>query len=309
MEDTTLKTREIHVGNLKLGGGNPLFLIAGPCVIESEEACFKCAKLVKQAAAEVQIPLIFKASFDKANRSSISSYRGPGVKVGLQVLKAIKDELQLPLLTDIHCVSQADQAAEVVDIIQIPALLCRQTDMLVAAGETGKPVNVKKGQFMAPGDMHNIVGKIKSTDNEDILLTERGTSFGYHYLINDMRSLPSMRQLGYPVIYDATHSVQLPSGLGNRSSGERYYVPALARAAVAAGIDGLFVEVHPDPDHALSDGPNMLRVQDLPTLLKMRKKIEEAVHDYVEAETFDAKPSRPNEHNTLHQVWAKDRDD
>jgi 2-dehydro-3-deoxyphosphooctonate aldolase (KDO 8-P synthase) len=309
MEDTALKTREIQIGDLKLGGGNPLFLVAGPCVIESEEACFKCAKMVQQVAADAHVPLIFKASFDKANRSSIASYRGPGVKAGLQVLRAIKNELHLPLLTDIHCVSQAEPAAEVVDIIQIPALLCRQTDLLVTAGETGKPINVKKGQFMAPGDMHNIVGKIKSTDNEDILLTERGTCFGYHYLINDMRSLPSMRQLGYPVIYDATHSVQLPSGLGNRSSGERYYVPALARAAVAAGIDGLFMEVHPDPDHALSDGPNMLRVEDLPPLLRLLKKVDEAVHEYVEAESFDAKPPRAGEHNTLHHVWAKDRDD
>jgi len=304
-----VKTREIPIGSFKVGGGHPLFLIAGPCVIESEEACFACAKLVKQAAAEAQMPLIFKSSFDKANRSSISSYRGPGLKAGLQVLKAIKQELQLPLLTDIHCVSQAEAAAEVVDILQVPALLCRQTDLLVAAGETGRPVNVKKGQFMAPGDMHNIVAKIKSTDNEDILLTERGTCFGYHYLINDMRSLPSMRQLGYPVIYDATHSVQLPSGLGNRSSGERYYVPALARAAVAAGIDGLFMEVHPDPDRALSDGPNMLRVKDLPPLLAMLKKVDEAVREYVAAETFDAKPHRAGEHNTLLQVWSKDRDD
>lgn len=309
MEDRVVKTREIHIGNLKLGGGHPLFLVAGPCVIESEEACFKCARLVKQVTMEAQMPLIFKASFDKANRSSISSFRGPGLNAGLQVLKAIKQELQLPLLTDIHCISQVEAAAEVVDILQVPALLCRQTDLLVAAGETGKPVNVKKGQFMAPGDMRNIVGKIKSTDNEDILLTERGTCFGYHYLINDMRSLPSMRQLGYPVIFDATHSVQLPSGLGNRSSGERDYVPALARAAVAAGIDGLFMEVHPDPDHAFSDGPNMLRVSDMPPLLSMLKKVDAAVRDYVAAESFDPKPPHPGEHNTLLNICAKDRGD
>jgi len=304
-----LKTREIDIGDFRLGGNNGLFLVAGPCVIESEEACFRAAKCIKTAAAEARMPVVFKASFDKANRSSITSFRGPGVDAGLRVLQAIKDELHLPLLTDIHCVSQAEPVAEVVDIIQIPALLCRQTDLLVAAGETGKPVNVKKGQFMAPGDMHNIVAKIKSTDNEDILLTERGTCFGYHYLINDMRSLPSMRQLGYPVIFDATHSVQLPSGMGNRSSGERYYIPSLARAAVAAGVDGVFMEVHPDPDHALSDSENMLCAEDLAPLLTILRKVDEAVRDYVEAEAFDQKPARAGEHNTLLHIPSKDRED
>jgi len=305
-----LKTREIHVGDrLKVGAANPFFLIAGPCVIEDEEGCFRAAKEIKLAAEEAGVPLVFKASFDKANRSSISSFRGPGVDAGLSVLQAIKDELKLPLLTDIHCVSQAEPVAEVVDMIQIPALLCRQTDLLVAAGETGKPVNVKKGQFMAPGDMHNIVGKIKSTDNEDIMLTERGTCFGYHYLINDMRSLPSMRQLGYPVIYDATHSVQLPTGLASRSSGERHYIPSLARAAVAAGVDGVFMEVHPDPDRALCDGPNMMRAEDLAKLLKILKKVDEAVCDYVEAEVFDLKPPRVGEHSTMLHIPAKDSED
>jgi 2-dehydro-3-deoxyphosphooctonate aldolase (KDO 8-P synthase) len=289
-----VKTHEVRVGDLKLGGGNALFVIAGPCVIESAELCMRTARAVKAAAAEAGMPVIFKASYDKANRSSIRSYRGPGVKEGLQILKAVKQELGLPVLTDIHCVTQADQVAEVVDILQIPALLCRQTDLLVAAGETGKPINVKKGQFMAPGDMRNIVEKIKSTDSEDILLTERGTCFGYHYLVNDMRSLPSMRMLGYPVIYDATHSVQLPGGLGSRSSGERYFIAPLARAAVGAGVEGVFLEVHPDPDKALSDGPNMLRVDELVPLLRVLKRLDQEVRETVQAETFESRFGAPS---------------
>jgi 2-dehydro-3-deoxyphosphooctonate aldolase (KDO 8-P synthase) len=304
-----VKTREIQIGNVKIGGDNGLFVIAGPCVIESAENCLKTARAVKEAAAEAGLPAIFKASFDKANRSSLRSFRGPGLKEGLQVLKAVKQQTGLPVLTDIHCVSQADAAAEVVDVLQIPALLCRQTDLLIAAGETGKPVNVKKGQFMAPGDMRNIVDKIKSTDTEDILLTERGTSFGYHYLVNDMRSLPSMRMLGYPVVYDATHSVQLPGGLGSRSSGERYFIAPLARAAVAAGVEGLFLEVHPDPDKALSDGPNMLPISELAGLLKILKRIDDQIRQVLAAETYEARPLRPGDHNTLLNMPLKDTDD
>ena len=300
-----MKTREIQIGGLHLGGSNGLFLIAGPCVIESAEACRAAARQVQEAAQTARIPLIFKASFDKANRSAGTSFRGlPGdarerMKEGLAVLRAIRKELDLPVLTDIHETWQAEPAAEVVDIIQIPALLCRQSDLLVAAGQTGKAVNVKKGQFLAPGDMRNIVDKIKSTDNEDILLTERGTSFGYHYLVNDMRSLPAMRLLGYPVVYDATHSVQLPGGRGDRSGGERQFVPALARAAVAAGVDGVFLEVHPDPDQALSDGPNMLRIADLPPLLHLLQRIDREVKAYIEAENFEVRPLRPGAGNTL----------
>ncbi|MBI3827874.1 MAG: 3-deoxy-8-phosphooctulonate synthase [Planctomycetes bacterium] len=294
-----MKTREITIGEVRLGGGNGFVLIAGPCVIESPEKCMEAARLVKEVAAAARVPVIFKASFDKANRSSGTSYRGVSMKAGLQVFKAIKKELGLPVLTDIHEPAQCEPVADVVDVLQIPALLCRQTDLLIAAGQTGKPVNVKKGQFMAPGDMRNVVDKIKSTDNEDIILTERGTTFGYHYLVNDMRALPSMRKLGYPVVYDATHSVQLPGGAGNRSAGERHFVAPLARAAMAAGVDGLFLEVHPDPDQALSDGPNMLRIADLPPLLHVLKRIDEEVRAYVQAEDFEFRPPKPGAGNTL----------
>lgn len=294
-----MRTREIQIGKLKFGGGNQLFLICGPCVIESPELCLDAARKLKQIAATVKIPLVFKASFDKANRSSATSYRGPGLKEGLKVLLAVRKELGLATLTDIHEPEQAEAAAEVVDILQIPAMLCRQTDLVLAAARTGKAVNVKKGQFMAPGDMRNVVDKIKSTDNEDIILTERGTSFGYHYLINDMRALPGMRRLGYPVVFDATHSVQIPGGLGNRSGGDRGFVPPLARAAVAAGVDGIFIEAHQDPDKALSDGPNMLRIDDLPPLLELLMRINEQVKAYIEAEKIDVRPLRPGAQNTL----------
>ena len=304
-----MKTRSIKIGPVTLGGDGPLFLIAGPCVIESPEACLEHARLVKEAAAGAHMPLIFKASFDKANRSSAGSFRGVGLKTGLQVFKAIKKELGLAILTDIHEPSHAEPAAEVVDILQIPAMLCRQTDLLVAAGQTGKPVNIKKGQFMAPGDMRNAVEKIKATDNEDILLTERGTTFGYHYLVNDMRALPAMRMLGYPVVFDATHSVQLPGGGGNRSSGERQFVAPLARAAVGAGVDGVFLEVHPDPDKALSDGPNMLRVQELTPLLILLKRLDEEVKAYVEAEKIDVTPRKPGAGNTLMGAPPRRTDD
>ena len=295
-----MRTREIEVGSLRIGGKNPLFLIAGPCVVESHEACFEAARKTKEAAAAAKIPLIFKASIDKANRSSGTSFRGGGMKEGLAILKAIKKELNLPIITDIHEPQQAEMVAEVADILQIPALLSRQTDLILAAAQTGKAVNVKKGQFMAPGDMRNVVDKIRSTDNEDILLTERGTCFGYHYLVNDMRSLPTMRHLGYPVVFDATHSVQIPGGLGNRSGGERHFVPVLARAAVAVGIDGLFLEVHPNPDKALSDGPNMLRIEDLPPMLILMREIDREIKAFIEAEKIDPQPTKPGAGDTLY---------
>jgi 2-dehydro-3-deoxyphosphooctonate aldolase (KDO 8-P synthase) len=219
------------------------------------------------------VPFIYKSSYDKANRSALNSYRGPGLQEGLRILKKVKQEVGVLLLSDVHDVSQVEPAAEVLDVLQVPAFLCRQTDLVVACGQTGKPVNIKKGQFIAPRDMRHVVEKVRSTGNEQILLTERGTSFGYNNLVVDFRSLQDMREIGYPVIFDATHSVQLPGGLGDRSGGERQYVPALARAAVAFGIDALFMEIHEDPDRTLadgrplSDGPNMLRLADLPRLL------------------------------------------
>ena len=282
-----MQTREIAVGSLKIGGNNGLFPIAGPCVIESPEACYEAAIGVKEAASRAGMPLIFKASFDKANRSSVQSFRGPGLKAGLEVLAHIKKELKLPILTDVHEPDQCESAAEVADILQIPAFLCRQTDLLVAAGKTGRVVNVKKGQFLAPADMRNVIEKIRSTDNDYIILTERGASFGYHYLINDMRALPAMRRLGYPVVFDATHSVQIPGGQGTKSGGERQYVPALARAAVATGVDGVFIETHPNPDKALSDGPNMLPIDALPELLVLLQHLHKTVAPTVAKESVE----------------------
>jgi 2-dehydro-3-deoxyphosphooctonate aldolase (KDO 8-P synthase) len=283
-----VQTRKIDIGGVKVGGGMPLALIGGPCVIEGEKETLEHARLVKDAADKAGIPLIFKASFDKANRSSVTSFRGVGLEEGLRILKLVKNEFRVPVLTDIHEPEQCERAAEVVDILQIPAFLCRQTDLLIAAGKTGKPVNVKKGQFLAPGDMRNVVDKIKATDNEDILLTERGTMFGYNYLINDMRSLPSMRKMGYPVVFDATHSVQRPGGLGNRSGGDRQFVAPLARAAVACGVDAIFLELHPNPDAAPSDGPNMLNVREVSSLLKLLKTLDDEVRAYVLGEQFES---------------------
>jgi 2-dehydro-3-deoxyphosphooctonate aldolase (KDO 8-P synthase) len=266
-------TREVTVGPVRIGGGRPLALIGGPCAIEDEKHALMTAERLAKIAADKRVPFIYKSSYDKANRSSVNSYRGPGLVEGLRILKKVRDTLAVPVLSDIHQVSEVDPAAEVLDVLQIPAFLCRQTDLLLAAAATGKPVNVKKGQFVAPRDMKNVVDKLLSKGNESILLTERGTSFGYHNLVVDMRGLADMRELGYPVVFDATHSVQLPGGAGDRSGGERKYVPALARAAVAVGIDALFMEMHEDPDRTLrdgrplSDGPNMLRIDDLPNLL------------------------------------------
>ena len=267
------RTSGVRVGPIPIGGGQPLVLIGGPCAIESEKHALMTAERIAAIAAARRVPFIYKSSYDKANRSSISGYRGPGLDEGLRILKKVRDTLGLPVLSDVHQVSEVGPAAEVLDIVQIPAFLCRQTDLILAVARTGKPVNVKKGQFLAPGDMKNIVDKILSTGNRSILLTERGTSFGYHNLVVDMRGLQDMRALGFPVVFDATHSVQLPGGAGDRSGGERQYVAALARAAVAVGVDALFMEMHEDPDRKLSDGrplsdgPNMFRIDDLPRLL------------------------------------------
>jgi 2-dehydro-3-deoxyphosphooctonate aldolase (KDO 8-P synthase) len=255
--------REVTVGNVVFGGGRPLVLIAGPCAIEEEALTLRIASFLKELTGELGIGLVFKASYDKANRTSVTSFRGPGMAEGLRILARVKAEFDLPVISDIHDLSQVEAAAEVLDILQIPAFLSRQTDLLVAAGNTGRVVNVKKGQFLAPWDMRNAVTKIESTGNRQILLTERGASFGYNNLVVDMRSLVVMREIGCPVVFDATHSVQLPGGAGTASAGQRQYVGALSRAATATGIDGLFWEVHEDPEKALCDGPNSLPLQGL----------------------------------------------
>ncbi|ACL70640.1 3-deoxy-8-phosphooctulonate synthase [Halothermothrix orenii] len=255
----------------------PLVLIAGPCVLEEEDRVLKIAETVKEITSRLGIPYVFKSSYDKANRSSIKSFRGPGLEDGLKLLERVKREVGVPLLTDVHEPDQAALAAEVVDIVQIPAFLSRQTDLVVAAGRTGKIVNVKKGQFLAPWDIDRVVEKIESTGNEKILLTERGVSFGYNNLVVDMRSLPRMRETGYPVVFDATHSVQLPGGAGETSGGDRKFVPYLTRAAVGTGVDALFMEVHDNPDVALSDGPNMVPLDQLEGILIKALAIDEIV--------------------------------
>jgi len=272
MKETMVK--EIVVGNVKIGGKRPLVLIAGPCVIEDEKTTLRCAERLMTITNGLSIPLIFKASFDKANRTSGSSYRGPGLKEGLRILSKVREELGVPVLSDIHSIEQVKPAAQVLDVIQIPAFLCRQTDLVVAVAESGRVVNIKKGQFLAPWDMENVVDKTLSTGNDRIVLTERGVSFGYNNLVSDMRSLPIMRAMGYPVVFDATHSVQLPGGLGGSSGGQREFVEYLARAAVATGVDGIFLEVHEDPDQALCDGPNSMRLSELPGMLKKLKAID-----------------------------------
>lgn len=260
--------KTVSIKDIVIGGKNPVALIAGPCVIEDAERTLKIGRAVRDIADRLGIPYIFKASFDKANRSSYNSFRGPGLADGLAVLGKIKAELGVPVLSDIHSVEQVEPAAGVLDILQIPAFLCRQTDLVFAAARTGKAINVKKGQFLAPGDMKNVVNKILEAGNENILLTERGATFGYNNLVVDMRALPIMRSFGYPVVFDATHSVQLPGGAGTASSGQREFVACLARAAAAIGIDALFMEVHDNPAEALSDGPNMLYIEQLEPLLK-----------------------------------------
>ena len=267
----------VAVGPVRVGGQGPLALIAGPCVIESESHLLGVGERLQEICRAAGAPLILKASFDKANRSSHAAFRGPGLDEGLAILGRVRAKLGLPVCSDVHDVGQVGPAAEVLDLLQIPAFLCRQTDLLLAAGRSGKPVSVKKGQFLAPGDMANVVAKIRSTGNDQVLLTERGTSFGYHNLVVDMRGLAIMRRLGVPVVFDATHSVQLPGGAGTASGGERAFVPTLARAAVAAGCDALFLEVHPEPDAAPSDGPNMWPLAELPWLLDQVLAVDRAL--------------------------------
>jgi 2-dehydro-3-deoxyphosphooctonate aldolase (KDO 8-P synthase) len=271
--------KQITAGSVKIGGNNPLTLIAGPCVIEDESATLRHAERLMTICNGLSMPLVFKASYDKANRTSIHAFRGPGLEEGLRILQKVKDSIGVPVVSDIHSIEQVAPAAEVLDILQIPAFLCRQTDLVVAAAKTGKVINVKKGQFMAPWDMKNVVGKIAAMDNENIILTERGASFGYNNLVVDMRSLPVMRGFGYPVIFDATHSVQLPGGQGSSSGGQREFVEFLSRAAVATGIDGIFMEVHEDPSVARCDGPNSIVLSELPALLKKLQAIDALVRN------------------------------
>jgi 2-dehydro-3-deoxyphosphooctonate aldolase (KDO 8-P synthase) len=269
----------VQVGNLQLGGGE-LVMIAGPCVIEDAGLTLAIARTLKEYAAELSLPLIFKASYDKANRTSLASFRGPGLKKGLDILARVKEEVGLPVLSDVHQVSEVAPAAEVLDVLQIPAFLCRQTDLIVAAAVTDKPVNIKKGQFMAPWDMTSVVEKARSTGNTRIFLTERGASFGYNNLVVDMRSLAIMRGLGCPVVLDATHSVQLPGGEGSCSGGQREFVPLLARAGVAAGVDGIFLEVHPEPAQARCDGPNSLPLSEVLPLWRTLKALSTLVLEH-----------------------------
>ncbi len=266
-------TREIHIGNKKIGGANPLFIIAGPCVIESEDIVFSTAEKLKKICESVGLPLLFKSSYDKANRTSLSSFRGPGLEKGLEILSAVKSTLDIPVISDIHSVAQIKPASEVLDMLQIPAFLCRQTDLILAASQTGKPVNIKKGQFTAPWDVKNIIDKFTSTGNNNIIITERGTSFGYNNLVVDFRGIPIIRSFGYPVVFDVTHSLQLPGGQGSCSGGQREFAEPLAKAAVVVGADGLFMEVHPDPEKALCDGPNMIKLDDVEGLLTKLKAV------------------------------------
>ena len=268
---------QVKVGNYVIGGGEKLTLLAGPCVLEGLDRCLLIGRTIKEICQRLDINYVFKASFDKANRSSYHSFRGPGMKKGIEMLKKIKEELQVPVVTDIHESAQAKPVAEVADILQIPAFLCRQTDLLHAAAQTGRVVNVKKGQFLAPEDMRNVVDKLHESGCDQMMLTERGASFGYHNLVVDMRSLPIMRSFGYPVVMDGTHSVQLPGGNGTTSAGNREYVEYLVRAAVAAGVDALFLEVHDNPEEALSDGANMVYLDKLEDLLKDAVAIHEIV--------------------------------
>ncbi len=273
----TVVLNNMPSGSISIGPGAPLFLMAGPCVLESDTLAWEVAQEMKAITSRLGISYVFKASYDKANRTSLTSFRGPGVEKGLRILGRLREEVGVPVVSDIHEPAHAEMAANYLDILQIPAFLCRQTDLLVAAARTGKVVNVKKGQFVSPWDMEHAVNKVRSAGGERILLTERGSCFGYNNLVVDMRSLPVMRSFGCPVIYDATHSVQLPGGAGGSSSGQREFIPALARAAMAAGVDGLFLEVHPEPDKALCDGPNSLPLAEVEALLKQLLAVRQAV--------------------------------
>ena len=269
----------------EVGLDAPFFLIAGPCVIESEELALTTASDLKQMTAELGIPFIYKSSFDKANRSSGSSYRGPGMEEGLRILQRVRDEVQVPVLTDVHEDTPLDEVSAVVDVLQTPAFLCRQTNFIQNVARTGKPVNIKKGQFLAPWDMKNVVDKARAVGNDQIMVCERGVSFGYNNLVSDMRSLAAMRDTGAPVVFDATHSVQLPGGQGSASGGQREYVPVLARAAIAAGVSGVFMETHPEPSKALSDGPNAWPLGQMKALLDTLKMLDDAVKSRPFAET------------------------
>ena len=265
------------IGDFTITEPGPFFLIAGPCVIESEALALEVASFLKQVGESLNIPVIFKTSYDKANRTSLSSYRGPGLEKGLEIMQKVKEETGLPVLSDVHTPEEVPRAAEVLDVLQVPAFLCRQTDLLVAAAGTGLPVNIKKGQFLSPLDMKSAVEKVVSQGNRRLLLTERGSSFGYNNLVVDMRAIPLMKSIGFPVVFDATHSVQLPGGAGTSSGGQREFVEHLSRAAVAAGCNGVFLEVHPDPDSALCDGPNSLPLDQVKSLLTLLKDIHRMV--------------------------------
>lgn len=270
-------TREIKIRDIKIGGNNPVVLIAGPCVIESAKHALGHAKAIKKICEKQGVPFIFKSSYLKANRSSMKSFRGPGIDEGLEILEGIKKELGVAILSDVHCRLELSKAEKVLDIIQIPAFLCRQTDFIIEVAKTKKIVNIKKGQFLAPWDMGNAIEKASSTGNKNIIITERGTMFGYNNLVSDLRSLEILHRFGCPVIYDATHSVQLPGGVGTASGGERGFVPGLSRAAIAVGCDGLFLEVHKEPDRAPCDGPNMITLRMLEKLLKDIKQIDKII--------------------------------
>lgn len=272
-----MNQKTVSLGHIRFNNDRPFVLIGGPCVIESEKLCLSVAAQLKSVTKKHHVPFIFKSSYDKANRSSVTSFRGPGMDDGLNVLRKVKSRLSLPILTDVHSVEEAYAVSAVADVLQIPAFLCRQTDLLLAAGRTGCVVNVKKGQFMSPWEIGNAIRKIESTGNRRILVTERGVSFGYNNLVVDMRSLEIMKSFGYPVIYDATHSVQLPGGKGDSSGGQREFVFPLVKAAVAVGVAGLFMEIHPNPDHALSDGPNSVRLKDMNSFLGKLRNIDRVV--------------------------------
>ena len=267
----------VPIGHLVCGQGRPFVLMAGPCVIESRDSALSHAQALKTVTDRLHIPLVYKSSYDKANRTSVESFRGPGQDEGLRILAGVKRELEVPILTDVHTPQEVRAAAEVADIVQIPAFLCRQTDLLVAAGQSGRVVNIKKGQFVAPHDIAHAAAKVASTGNRHILLTERGASFGYNYLVSDFRALPIMARSGYPVVYDATHSVQLPGGQGTSSGGQREFIAPLARAAVAVGIDGLFMEVHRNPDQARSDSTSVFPLDQLEALLRTLQRLDQLV--------------------------------
>jgi 2-dehydro-3-deoxyphosphooctonate aldolase (KDO 8-P synthase) len=272
--------KEVRIGEIRIGKGNPLVIIAGPCVIENEEITFTTAQKLKEVCDRLDISLIFKSSFDKANRTSGSSFRGPGIDQGLKILSEVKKRFSIPVISDIHAVDEVRPAAEVLDALQIPAFLCRQTDLILSSSRTGKPVNVKKGQFLAPWDVKHIIEKFTSTGNQNLLLTERGTSFGYNNLIVDFRGFSIIRSFGYPMLFDVTHSLQLPGGEGRSSGGQREYAPSLARAAVATGVDGLFIEVHPEPMKALSDASTMIPLNEIEGLLLQIKTLHDTVRKW-----------------------------